>query len=418
MRISLLSQWYDPEPGPAALPGIYGREMIRQGHSVRALTGFPNYPDGKVHAGYRIRRRTIERRDGVDVHRVALYPQHSRSSLGRVLNYASFAVSAAISGAPAIKNADAVWVYNSPVTVSLPLLMHTRRGRVPYFLHVQDLWPDSLIASGMVPEGWVGDRAAEMISRIVQVTEEKATTVGVISPSVRDLILERHTQLDPTKIVYAPNPTNEQLFRPADEIRRELGLELAENQTIDLMYAGAIGDVQGLDTVLDAAALLRDLPAVRLTIYGEGISRQRLERRVADEHLDNVRFMGRVEQGDIPELIARSHIQLVSLASSPFLRFTTPSKIPSLLASGVPIVGQIGGDGADLIRAAGAGIVVEPGDAAALASAIARIVEGGPEQWRAHGESGRRYYSAHLSVASTTRIILGSFGVPQPQNQD
>ncbi|MFB8189654.1 glycosyltransferase family 4 protein [Microbacterium sp. NPDC055988] len=418
MKISLLSQWYDPEPGPAALPAIYGREMIRQGHSVRALTGFPNYPDGKVHDGYRIRRKTIERRDGIDVHRVALYPQHSRSAMGRVLNYASFAASASISGRAALQGADAVWVYNSPVTVSLPLLLHTRRGTVPYFLHVQDLWPDSLIASGMVPEGWVGDRAASMISRIVKLTERKATSVGVISPGVRNLILERHTQLDPAKIVYAPNPTNEQLFEPAEEIRRRLDIDLSSDHTIDFMYAGAIGDVQGLDTVLDAAALLRDLPAVRLTIYGDGISRNRLERRVKEERLGNVRFMGRVEQHEIPELIARSHIQLVSLASSPFLRFTTPSKIPSLLASGAPIVGQIGGDGADLIRDAGAGLVVEPGDAVALADAIARMAASGPEQWQAFGESGRRYYSSHLSVASTTRIILDSLGAPRPPIQD
>ncbi|WP_247630601.1 glycosyltransferase family 4 protein [Microbacterium croceum] len=335
-----------------------------------------------------------------------------------MLNYASFAASAAISGGAALRNADAVWVYNSPVTVSLPLLMHTRGGGVPYFLHVQDLWPDSLIASGMVPNGWVGDRAAAMISRLVKLTERKATTVGVISPGVRALILERHPQLDPAKIVYAPNPTNEQHFRPVDEIRHELGIDISSDQTIDFMYAGAIGDVQGLDTVLDAAALLRDVPAIRLTVYGDGISRERLERRAADEHLDNVRFMGRVDQDEIPHLIARSHIQLVSLASSPFLRFTTPSKIPSLLASGVPIIGHIGGDGADLIRAAGAGLVVDPGDAAALAGAMVRMAESGREQWHAFGESGRRYYSSHLSVASTTRIILDSLGAPEPPIQD
>jgi glycosyltransferase involved in cell wall biosynthesis len=296
--------------------------------------------------------------------------------------------------------------------------MHTRSGRLPYFLHVQDLWPDSLIASGMVPEGWIGDRAAAMIRRIVKVTERKATRVGVISPGVRDLILDRHPELDPAKIVYAPNPTNEQLFRPVDEIRQDLGIEPSSSDTVEVMYAGAIGDVQGLDTVLDAAALLRDRANVRLVLYGDGISRERLQRRVAEENLHNVRFPGRVEQDQIPELIAKAHVQLVSLASSDFLRFTTPSKIPSLLASGVPIVGQIGGDGADLIRAADAGYVVEPGDPAALADAIARMADGGPRQWHDFGTSGRRYYSSHLSVSSTTKIILDSLGAPQPPNQD
>lgn len=408
MRVGLLSQWYDPEPGPAALPAVYGREMIRQGHSVKVLTGFPNYPDGILHDGYRIRRRTMERRDDVELHRVALYPQHSRSALGRVLNYASFAGSATLSGRAALKDVDAIWVYNSPVTVSLPLLVHSRMGRVPFFLHVQDLWPDSLIASGMVPDGHIGDLAASAINRIVRSTERRASVVGVISPGVRDLILERHPDLDPEKIVYAPNPTNERLFRPVEEIRRELGVNTGAAERIDFMYAGAIGDVQGLDTVLDAALLLRDVPSITVTLYGDGIGRRRLEKRVADDRLTNVRFKGRVNQDQIPELIAGSQVQLVSLASDPFLRFTTPSKIPSLLASGVPIVGQIGGDGADLIEAAGAGIVVEPGDATALATAMATMAEGGPERWRTYGESGRRYYAEHLSAESTTKIIMDS----------
>lgn len=407
MKIGILSQWYDPEPGPAALPAVYAREMVRRGHTVSALTGFPNYPDGVVHEGYRIRPRVLERRDGVDVHRVALYPQHSRSAIGRIANYASFAGSATLLGGRSLKNVDGIWVYNSPVTVSLPLLTHSRNGRRPFFLHVQDLWPDSLIASGMVPHGWVGDRASAIIRRVVRATERRAAFIGVISPGVRDLIIQRHPEVDPAKIVYAPNPTNEALFRPSTELRSSVE-SMPFQDKVEIMYAGAIGDVQGLDTVLDAARIIRGRSDIQISIYGDGISRARLERRVADEQLSNVVFRGRVPQSEIPRLIARAHIQLVSLASTPFLEFTTPSKIPSLLASGVPVVGQIAGDGARMLNDAGAGVVVTPGDAESLAGAFEQMADAGSERWRQWGDNGRKYYEAKLSASSTTSIILDS----------
>ncbi len=245
-----------------------------------------------------------------------------------------------------------MWVYNSPPTVGLPLLWHTRWGRKPFFLHVQDLWPDSLIDSGMLPRGKAGAIAEAVMAKVVRVTERHAAVIGVSSRSVCDIILERHPEVDPRKIVYAPNPTNEELFRPVDVVRAEKTIP-THADAVEVMYAGAVGDVQGMDTLLDAAALLRDRTDIRVTIVGDGISRRRLERRAQEERLTNVRFLGRVRQDTIPELLARAQIQLVSLSDAPFLAYTTPSKIASLLASAVPIIGHLAGDGARLINDAG-----------------------------------------------------------------
>ena len=377
MRLGVLSQWYDPEPGPAALPGIYAREFQARGHEVSVLTGFPNYPDGVLYDGYRVRWRAREEIDGAGVTRVALHPSHSSSAMGRIANYASFAVSSTLSGGSALRDVDAVWVYNSPVTVSLPLLAHTRLGRTPYFLHVQDLWPDSLVDSGMVPHGAIGRAIASVVDRVVSLTERHAAVIGVSSRSVRDIIVDRHPRTDPRKVRYAPNPTNERLFRPISETRARLGVTPLPDDPLEVMYAGAIGEVQGLDTVLDAAALLRGRN-LRISLVGDGISRARLERRIADERISNVRFLGRVPQERMPELIARAQIQLVSLAGAPFLAYTTPSKIATLLASETPIVGQISGDGADMIRESGAGLTVAPGAAEDLADAIADMAGRGP----------------------------------------
>lgn len=405
MRLGLLTQWYDPEPGPAALPAVYAREISARGHDVRVLTGYPNYPSGKIYDGYVNRGRMREHIDGVDVTRVALYPDHSSSAIGRVANYASFALSSTVSGRAALKDVDAVWVYNSPVTVSLPLLTHTKWGRTPYFLHVQDLWPDSLVNSGMIPAGPLGWATSKLVDRIVSLTERHATVIGVISRSVRDIILERHPGTDPNKIVYAPNPADEALYLPVEETRKRLAISQVPAGPVEVMYAGAIGEVQGLDTLLDAAALLRS-EDVRISLVGDGISRKRLQGRAADEKLGNVRFLGRVPQASMPELIARAHIQIVSLADTPFLSHATPSKIACLLATGVPIVGQLAGDGAQLIRDARAGVTVTPGSGEALAEAIRGMAASGPASWREKGDCGRAYYNRHLSTKRAADTIL------------
>jgi len=187
-----------------------------------------------------------------------------------------------------------------------------------------------------------------------------------------------------------------------------MGITDCSGGIVEIMYAGAVGEVQGLDTLISAAQLLQGRDDIRITIVGDGISRVKLERRVTELGLKNVRFLGRVPQDAVPGLIAQASVQLVSLGSSPFLSYTTPSKISSLLASGVPIIGHIEGDGARLLEESGAGVVVATGDSEALATAISDVARGGPSLWAAMGSRGRAYYEATLSVRATTTTILES----------
>lgn len=421
MKLGMLTQWFDPETGGAALPGVYAREFVKQGHDVGVLTGFPNYPEGRLYPGYKLRARSHEQfGEGLRVTRVPLHPSHSSSAIGRVANYASFSLSAALLGARALHEVDAIWVYNSPVTVALPLLTHSRWGRTPYFLHVQDLWPDSLVESGMIPSGRLGDQAAKLVTSIVQLTERKSAVIGVISKGVRELILERNPRVDPSRIVYVPNPTNESLFRPAPVIRAELGIQKRPNEPIEVMYAGAIGHVQGLETLLDAARILQHRTDIKFTLVGDGISRERLQLKAETAGLANVEFLGRVPQAQIPALMARADVQLVSLAANPFLRYTTPSKIPSILASQLPIVAQLEGDGAAMIRDSGGGVAVSPGSPEQLAEAILHLADAGHDARSAMGQRGRHFYeanlSAHAAAARITSSLDAAIGTTQAQS--
>jgi len=405
MKIGILSQWFDPEPGGGAIPGIYAREFARAGHDVSVLTGFPNYPDGNIYPGYKQRVRAVSHRHGVSLTRVPLFPNHNSSTTGRILNYASFAASAAAFGGAALRDVDGIWVYNSPITVSLPLLAHSRWGKTPYFLQVQDLWPDSLIGSGMFPGGGVGAVAAAAVSSLVRLTENRAGIIGVSSQSARELLLERNPRLRADRVISAPNPTDEAVFRPVDSLPPESVPDVPWKSSFTAMYVGAVGEVQGLDSVLDAAAALRSHRDIHFVIVGTGIAQPRLRARAAAEGLNNVTFVGRIDKALVPGYMATASVQLVCLAKRKFLEYTTPSKIASLLASRVPIIGQLSGDGARLIGDAGAGILAEPEDAESLAAAVLEMASLSGAQRLHYASDGRDYYDRNLSASVVASVV-------------
>ncbi len=402
MRLGVYAQWYDPEPGPASLPGVYARALSERGHDVRVLTGFPNYPTGRLYPGYTGRRALVETRDGIPVHRVPVYPNHGQSAVGRVANYVSFAMSATLLGSNDLARADALWVYNSPATVALPLLLRRRRSRTPFLLHVQDLWPESVVESGMLPTGALGSMATSAIRAIVRHAEAAASAIAVISRSVEDLLVAKG--LPREKIVYVPNPTDESLFYPRAR-RPEIRSQFAASDDFVLMYAGSLGYVQALEVSVFAMELLKDRPDIKLVLVGSGIAEPSLRRLVARLGLKSVIFHGRTSPEQIPDLMAAADVQLVSLRDDRFLAATTPSKIQAILASRTPILAVLKGDGADLVIRSGGGLVCQPGDPGELAATIRRYADMPCADRALLGQSGRDYYGAHMSASQTAGAV-------------
>src|SRR5262245_33222552 len=148
MRVLLLTQFFDPEP---TLKGMaFARGLQRLGHEVEVLTGFPNYPGGAVYEGHEIVPWKTEEIDGVRVNRVWLCPSHDRSAVRRVANYASFAMSAATIGPWRIRKPDVVYVHHPPPTISIPARAIRTLTGAPFVYEVQDIWPDTVSASGMM----------------------------------------------------------------------------------------------------------------------------------------------------------------------------------------------------------------------------------------------------------------------------
>lgn len=392
MRVIVLSQWYLPEPDFKI--HFLVRDLVRHGHRVTVVTGFPNYLTGRLYPGYKIRWRQWETIDGVRVLRVPLYPDHSRSGLRRILNYLSFALSASSIGAALCGPADAMWVYQPPLTVGIPAWWIGLLRRIPFIFNIHDMWPETLAATGMFPS----TIAAKWLGALARFVYRRAAAITVDSPGFKRNLIEKGVPAD--KIRFIPDWADEDVYRPVPR-DEALAAEYGVSGHFNVMFGGYMGAAQALENVLRAAERLRDLPSVQFVLIGDGIDAGGLRQAAHERGLPNVRFIPRQPAERMPYFYAWADALLVHLKRDPLFEITIPSKTIAYLACGRPIITCTAGDAADVVRDAGAGLVCPPEDPAALAQAVRELASLSPEQRDALGQAGRQ---AHLK--KYTRAVL------------
>lgn len=399
MKLGLLSQWFDPEPGGGVVPGVLATGLAARQHDIRVLTGFPNYPVGQIYPGYRQKWNHLEHpRPTVEVRRTPLYPSHNANPRTRSLNYMSFGASAA-AHASFFADRDALWVYNSPATVGAVARRVTKRHSIPFLLHVMDVWPDSVLDSGMLAQGVLNRFAGGLLGGIVSRTHEAAALVAVTSPGQQALLQSRGVPED--KLRYVPVWADEAIFFPR-KVDRSLLPEPARDASLVMMYAGAMGHVQRLEAAIRAVASTR--ANVHLVMIGDGVAEPALRALAGDLKARNIHFMGRQPSTTMGALGSAADVHLVSLADTPLMRITMPSKIQSIMALGRPIIAMCAGDAATTVTAAGAGVAIQPGDTAHLTRTLDGLVDdtGVLAAW---GVAGRTYYQQQFAQETAiTRV--------------
>jgi glycosyltransferase involved in cell wall biosynthesis len=404
LRITFVCQLFPPEPAYLQLSIAAG--LADRGHDVRVITGIPNYPDGKVQAGYRAWRPVRELISGMIVWRAPLFASHSRSAIGRIANYLTWAITSMIAGFLLVRRSDVVLVYSSPATAALgPLAWSVFRG-TPYVLLIQDMWPDSVTASGMLD-----GRRSRQVERVLQPMMRRlyrnARQIAVTSPGMADLIAARGADISRTSVVYNWAPDERRQTPDRLLARDRLGVP---RECFLVTYAGNLGVMQNLGFAIEAAQKCG--ADVTLLLVGDGVEHERL--RHLAQSSDNIVFHPPVASTDMPEVHAATDVHLVSLASSPIFASTTPSKIQSILAAGKPVIVAVEGDAAAVIAESGAGWVVPPGDAEQLAAAITTAQRLPSSELAAMGERGQQFYSARMSqqvgVMKLERILANAAG--------
>ncbi|MCG7322023.1 glycosyltransferase family 4 protein [Arsenicicoccus bolidensis] len=392
MRVGFITQWFPPEPGTLVAQDI-AQGLASRGHEVHVVTGFPNYPTGRIMPGYRVRPYQQDHPwPGVTVHRAPLVPSHDSHAVPRMVNYLSFAVGATAVVGARVPRPDAWLVYSSPATAALPALTVPTK-QAPVTLLIQDLWPDSVTSSS-----FLSPRAAQFAERALapacSAAYRRAAAIGVISPGMRTILESRGVSSD--KIHLTPNWVSDGHLLPDSQPvhinRGNLGLP----EGLLFVYAGNLGDLQGLDAVVDAFA---SVPEVQLALVGDGVARVRLEERARRAGTANITFVPQQAGDRIGAYLAAADVQLVSLKDTALLRVTMPSKVQTALASRRPILACVAGDAAALVREAGAGVTAPPGDVEAMAAAIRHIHSLSRESLSAMGDAARQTYLKHYAPA-------------------
>lgn len=402
LRVGVVTQWYDPEPASAAQAGVIARALAARGAGVEVLTGYPNYPTGVLAEGYRVRpyRREIMR--GIPVHRAPLWPNHDSSGARRAVNFLSYSAGATAVGLTRFPRVDACLVHSTPATAALPALALKRLRGIPYVVHIQDLWPQTVLSSGFLSPDR-GRRVGAALHRMCDRIYASASAIAVTSPGMAPLIEERGVPAE--AIHFVSNWADEQVFspRPRDP---QLAARLGLTRPFTAMYAGNFGEYQRLDVLVEAAIRLVDRTDIGIALVGGGVEESRLRDKVAAAGLSNVTFVPPQPYEGMGPVLALGDVQIISLADLPLFRTTLPSKLQATLAAGRPVVAALVGDAAAAIGASGAGPVVAPGDPDALAAAIRAAADESPQEREERGRRGRAYYVDHYSEDVSCRALL------------
>ncbi len=396
MRILILSQWFQPEPFLKGLP--LATALRDRGHDVEVLTGFPNYPGGRLYHGYQIRPWKRESINGIRVNRVPLYPSHDLSGARRILNYLSFGVSASVLGPWLVQRSDVVFVYNLITLIMAARMLHLFRG-CRIVLDVQDLWPESVTSSGMLRNRL----ALAILERWCRNEYRTPHRLIVLSPGFKTQLVARG--VDPVKIEVIYNWCDEasiQLPSPSRDAAAQLGFDGRFN----VVFAGTMGTVQALDAVIAAARRIEQAaPDVLFTLVGGGVEVDRLRESAAG--LRNVQFLPQRPRSQIGQVLVNADALLVHLKRDPLFAVTIPSKIQAYLYAGRPILCGVPGDAATLVQAAGAGVAFEPENPDSLAQSVMELRNMSRSQREAIGVAGRRFYDEQLSLRCGTERVEG-----------
>ena len=398
MRLLIISQYFWPE---SFIINDLARLLHARGIQVTVLTGKPNYPGGDIHEGYHAGGVQREFYEGIEVVRVPLVPRGRNSRVRLALNYLSFLIAASALGSFSLRGRvfDAVFVYGiSPLLQALAGVVLSRLKKAPLVIWVQDLWPESLSATGYLSNHAVLTAVGNVVRRIYR----SATLILIQSPAFRAPVEALCD--NPRKIVYYPN-----LYQPppTNSISAAAsGLAQYLRRSFSVVFAGNIGTAQDPETILEVARLLRAVPDIRIVLVGSGSRGKWLTENAAAEGLENLILAGRFPSSDMPHIFDAASALLVTLAPRPIFALTIPSRVQAYLAAGRPLVGALDGEPARIIAEAQAGLCVPAGNAEALAGAVLRLYGMSEVERDDMGKRGKTYFERNFAPDKLTTDLI------------
>lgn len=359
MKLLVVCQYYHPEP--VRITDIC-EELVKRGHEVTVLTDIPNYPMGDIYRGYEKGKKRREIINGVDVHRVFTVPRKS-NPLMRLFNYHSFSLFSKLYVKKLDKDYDMILVNQlSPVMMANAAIKYKEKYGKKVIMYCLDIWPESLCAGGIKKNSLI----YKIYFRISKKIYKSMDKILVTSKSFVEYLKESFN-IDQNNIEYLPQYA-ESIFDKERCIKQT-------NDKIDLLFAGNIGKAQSIDTIIDAAKILKKNEKIFFHIVGDGQELERLEKKIKELNLDNVIFYGRQSLEDMPKFYKKADAMLVTLCGDSLISSTLPGKVQTYMAAGKPIIGAANGETKNVIEEANCGFCGIADDAKSLAKNIQKFVD-------------------------------------------
>jgi colanic acid biosynthesis glycosyl transferase WcaI len=399
VRVLVVSQYFWPET--FRVNDIVA-DLCRRGHTVTVLTGLPNYPEGRIFQAFRQDRAAYSSYAGAEVLRVPLIPRGT-GGLRLAINYASFAVSASLLGRSRLRGRDfdVVFIFQaSPVTAALPGLLIAQRRKLPAVMWVLDLWPETLAALGVVKSA----RALTLVGHLVSYIYRRCDLILSQSLAFESSISQR--SCDSSRFRYFPGWAEPIFQGPLSDIAPAPEVAQFTDGAFNVLFAGNIGEAQDFPAILDAADRLRARSDIRWLVVGDGRAADSVRAEIGRRDLGGrVHMLGRYPIDRMPSFFRAASALLVSLRRDPVFAMTIPGKIQAYLATGLPLLGMLDGEGARVIAESRAGLVCAAGDGAGLAAQVDSLTRLLPGERSRMGSNGRSYSAREFNrVELLTRL--------------
>lgn len=387
-RILLLTQWFDPEPTFKGI--VFARELVNQGFDVEVVTGFPNYPGGKLYPGYRIQMMKREVIDGVEITRVPLYPSHDQSAPKRILNYLSFAFFSLVYCLFFARRASVIYAYHPPLTVGIVAVLTRLVRKIPVVYDIQDLWPDTLSATGMINNRNV----LNLVDKVCLWVYANVDRIVVLSLGFKLNLVGRGVRAEKIDTIY--NWASEQAMASPNGMLPDT---FPSDDKFRILFAGNLGKAQGLDSILEAAAILQDRRSpCCFVMLGNGVELNRLRDRVGELRLNNVVFMPPVPMSEVGLYLNAADALLVHLRQNPLFKITIPSKTQAYMSVGKPLLMAVEGEAREIVTTAGCGVTAEPENAFDIARAAESMAILPKDELKEMGKNAKLYYFQNMSL--------------------
>lgn len=404
MNILFISQFYPPEIGAASNRiGYFAKYLAQAGHQVSVLTSAPNYPEGKIYAGFR-NRWTVQQDNAVTIYRTRIFLSKKNHILSRLTHYLSF-VFASIVAKRKIQKPDVIIATSPPLFVGLIGVIFKKLWRTtPFVLDIRDLWPESVESVGAVKKKSLlrqGEKLARYIYR-------HADNITATSPGIKRLLMA-HASPFAANITILPNGAELDIFRPdisGDHIRRTWNL----GNKFVVLYTGNLGLAQAPEIFVKAAEILKENRDIIFLIVGSGVLKEKLEYDARGKNLTNMIFTGSQPRAHMPEFVAASNVCIIPYKAADTFRNTFPSKMFDYMAGSRPIIINLKGEASELMKKAGCCLLTKEENAKSLAEAIIDLQKN-PVRAKEMGVSGRtfteKYYQREIIAKDLEKLLLG-----------